>query len=65
MATKSRQANFTLDAEEYSAWEHTTKDLISKKIFRNKVEAFETYIHFLHLSNYDDIKKFKASIMTK
>jgi hypothetical protein len=28
-------------------------------------EAFEIYIHFLHLSNYVDIKKFKASIMIR
>ncbi len=65
MTAKTKQVNFSLGTDMHATWEHTIKDLIRKNIYRNKVEALETYIHFLHQSTYDDVKEFKASTITK
>ncbi len=65
MTKKTKQTNFTLGVEEHDAWEYAANDLIQKKVFRSKVDAFETYIRFLHLSTYDAIKEFKASVVIK
>lgn len=59
---KKKRIGFTLSDEQFNEWNTICKNLVERRLFRNKTEIFESLVSFLKHSEKEDIVSFKSKM---
>lgn len=59
---KKKRVGFTLSDELYNEWDAVSRNLIERRLFRNKTEIFESLVSFLKHSEKEDIISLKSKM---
>jgi hypothetical protein len=47
MNKKVKRITFSLSPNDFNTWESVTEELVRRRVFRSKIDAFETFVNFL------------------